>query len=208
MQILDLTLPLTPGELAYADPSGYTDPPTDVEPWITIGEDVNGWSSQFHVSHLHLSAHAGTHIDAPSHFHAGAATVSDLPAAALAGSAVVIDLRDASIDQAARLRDAAPRASVADATPLLLTPRTWLSIAAVDEIVAWNRPLIAFAGEEDADEGFVAVSRLLAAGVWMLTNLDPVKATQVLDGDLLVVAPLNIEGLEGSPCRVFAIREA
>jgi arylformamidase len=206
MRLLDLTLPLIPGEAPYVDPNGYADPPTEAEPWVTIGEDVNGWSSLFHVSHLHLSAHAGTHIDAPSHFRAGAPTVSDLPAEALVASAIVVDLRDPSVDQASRLREAAPLAAPADVTPLLLTPPAWLTVEAVDEVIAWKRPLIAFAGEEDADPGFVAVARLLAANVFMLTNLDPEKAARVQDGDLLVVAPLNVDGLEGSPCRVFALR--
>lgn len=85
-------------------------------------------------------------------------------------------------------------------------PRKWLTPGAVDEVIAWTRPLIVFAGETDADPGYVAVSRLLGANRWIVTNLDPEAAAQVQDGDLLVVAPLAITGLEGSPCRVFALR--
>jgi kynurenine formamidase len=205
MLILDLTLPLADTDVPYTDASGYADPPTQVEPWITIGQQSGAGTSPFHVSHLHLSAHAGTHIDASSHFHDGAPTVSDLPPEALAGRAVVIDLRDVGTDLVGRLREAAARASAPEVSPLLLTPPLWLTPQAVDEVIAWNRPLIAF-GEEDSDPGFVAVSRLLAAGRWMATNLDPAKATLVQDGDLLVVAPLAIAGIEGSPCRVLAIR--
>jgi arylformamidase len=206
MLIIDLTLPLlTPG-VPFTDPSGYTDPPTRVEPWVTIGQTSGAWISPFHVSHLHLSAHAGTHIDAPSHFHADAPGVSDLSIAALAGRAVVVDLRDAS-DPVASLRAARERAAAPGVTPLLLTPPTWLTPEAVDEAIAWNRPLIAFAGDTDADPGYTALSRLLGAGRWIVTNLDPENAAQVRDGDLLVVAPLAIAGLEGSPCRVLAIRD-
>jgi arylformamidase len=206
MLILDLTLPLSDTDVPYTDASGYADPPTRVEPWVTIGQQSGDWTSPFHVSHLHLSAHAGTHLDAPSHFHHGAPSVSDLPPEALAGRAVVIDLRDVGTDLVGRLREARSRASEPEVTPLLLTPPQWLTPQAVDEVIAWNRPLIAFAGEEDSDPGFVAVSRLLAAGRWMASNLDPARATQVQDGDLLVVAPLAIAGIEGSPCRVLAIR--
>jgi len=206
MLIIDLTIPLSPS-VPFTDPSGYIDPPTRVEPWVTIGQSSGAGTSPFHVSHLHLSAHASTHIDAPSHFHAGAPTVSDLPAEALAGRAVVIDLRNAANDLITPLREARGRASAPGATPLLLTPLQWLTPAAVDEVIAWQRPLITFAGEEDADPGFVAVSRLLAAYRWMVTNLDPDNAAQVQDNDLLVVAPLAIAGLEGSSCRVLAIRD-
>jgi arylformamidase len=206
MLIIDLTLPLSDGDVPFVEPSGYADPPTHVEPWVRIGDARGGWTSPFHVSHLHLSAHAGTHIDAPSHFQDGARTVSDLPAQALAGRAAVVDLREAA-DATGRLREARGRASAPDVTPLILTPPEWLTPEAVDEVVAWERPLIAFAGDEDADAGFVAVRRLLAADRWMASNLDPQKAAQVRDGDLLVVAPLAITALEGSPCRVLAIRD-
>jgi arylformamidase len=207
MLILDLTLPLSGAGVPYTDPSGYADPPTRVEPWVTIGQRSGDYTSPFHVSHLHLSAHAGTHIDAPSHFHAGAPTVSGLPTAALAGRAIVVDLRDAGAGLVPLLRDAHHRASAPDVTPLLLTPPQWLTPEAVDEVIAWQRPLLACAGEEDADPGFIAVGRLLAANRWLVTNLDPAKAAQVHDGDLLVVAPLAIAGIEGAPCRVLAIRD-
>ncbi len=206
MLILDLTLPLSDADPPFTEPSGYADPPTRIEPWVTIGQPSGDWISPFHVSHLHFSAHAGTHIDAPSHFHDGALTISDIPPEALAARAVVIDLRDAGDGLVPRLRAAAGRASAPDVTPLLLTPPEWLTPQAVDEVIAWHRPLIAFAGESDSDPGYVAVSRLLATGRWIATNLDPEKAAQVQDGDLLVVAPLAIAGIEGSPCRVLAIR--
>jgi kynurenine formamidase len=203
--ILDLTLPLSTDDPPFTDPTGYSDPPTRIEPWITIGEQRGAWTSPFHVSHLHLSAHAGTHLDAPSHFQSGAPTMSYLPSEALVGRAVVVDLRDTA-KLVERLRKARERASKPEVTPLILTPPAWLTPAAVDEIIVWDRPLIAFAGETDSDEGYVAVSRLLAAGHWMASNLDPEKATQVQDGDLLVIAPLALSGLEGSPCRVLAVR--
>ncbi len=207
MVIIDLTLALSDADVPFIDPSGYSDPPTRIEPWIAIGQTSSAWTSPFHVSELHLSAHAGTHIDAPSHFHPGAPTVSDLPPEALAGRAIVIDLRDSAIDLVTPLRSAAALASAPGVTPLLLTPPGWLTPEAVDELIAWERPLIAFAGEADSDASFVAVSRLLAAGRWIATNLDPQKAAQVQNGDLLVIGPLAIAGIEASPCRVLAIRE-
>lgn len=206
MRVLDLSLPLAHGKTPYVDPSGYSDPPTTIEPWVSIDDKRGDWTSPFHVSRLGLSAHAGTHIDAPSHFHRGAATMSGLPLETLAGRAVVIDLRNAATDPVHRLRGARERASQPDATPLILTPPAWLTLEAVDEVVAWQRPLVVFAGEEEGDAGFAAVSRLLGAGRWMVANLNPDKAALVLDGDLLVVAPLAVGSIEASPCRVLALR--
>ena len=40
----------------------------------------------------------------------------------------------------------------------------------------------------------------------MVGNLDVKQALRVRDGDLLLVAPLPLVGVEGSPCRVLALR--
>lgn len=206
MLVVDLTQPLSHGDPPFAEPSGYTDPPTQIEPWVTIGQPAGDRPSPFHVSRLQLSAHAGTHLDAPSHFHPGAASVSGLPAGDLAGRAVVVDLRDAGAELPSRLRQARVRAAQPDVTPLLLTPPQWLTPEAVDEVVAWGRPLIACAGETEGDADYTALSRLLGAGRWLASNLDVEKALLVQDGDLLVVAPLAVRDTEASPCRVLAIR--
>jgi arylformamidase len=206
MLIIDLTLPISDRDPPFVEAGGYTDPPTLIEPWVRIGDQRDAWTSPYHVSRLQISAHAGTHIDAPSHFHPGAPTVTDLPTEALVGAAVVIDVRDSGTQTPARLRAARERASQLGITPLILTPPQWLTPESVDAVIVWQRPLIAFAGEEDSDEGYVAVSRLLGANRWIAGNLDLEKALLVRDGDLLVIAPLLIDGIEGCPCRVLAIR--
>ena len=205
MQVIDLSLPISPDTPPFVEETGYSDPETVIEPWVRIGQDLDGWSSLFHVSRLGLSAHVGTHLDAPSHFVDGAATISDLPLDALAGRAVVIDAREAG--QTTRsLEDVGQKASEAGVLPLVLTSDRWLTTLEVDVIASWGRPLIAFAGETDADDGYVAVRHFLAKGRWLVGNLDVEQALRVRDGDLLVVAPLPLVGLEGSPCRVLALR--
>jgi kynurenine formamidase len=46
----------------------------------------------------------------------------------------------------------------------------------------------------------------LGCDIPLVTDLDPDAADQVRDGDLLIVAPLRLVGLDGSPCRVLAVR--
>ena len=46
----------------------------------------------------------------------------------------------------------------------------------------------------------------LAADIPLVTDLDSQSSAQVRDGDLLIVAPLRLVGLDGSPCRVLAVR--
>jgi kynurenine formamidase len=40
----------------------------------------------------------------------------------------------------------------------------------------------------------------------MVTDLDPKAVDQVKDGDVIVVAPLRLVGMEGAPCRVLALQ--
>lgn len=210
MEIIDLSQPLDETTPLYREPGGYADPPTRIARWVEIGESVGGRPSRFRVSRLELGLHTGTHLDAPAHFHPGAPTASDLPLDALAGCAVVVDVggnRDGEVS-AEVLVSYRGRASAPDALPLLITPAAGrLSAAAVRELIAWRRPLLAFAGPIDGDDyDYPATRALLGAGLWLATELDPARARRVRDGDCLIVAPLPLRGTEGAPCRVLAIR--
>ncbi len=46
---------------------------------------------------LHLSAHTGTHIDAPAHFVKGGKNLSDFPLSRLIGPALVVELSDIDV---------------------------------------------------------------------------------------------------------------
>ena len=60
--------------------------PTRVLPWTP--RQLHGWTSNA----LFINEHAGTHLDAPSHFIKGGASVDQLDLARLTGPAVVLDL--------------------------------------------------------------------------------------------------------------------
>jgi arylformamidase len=93
MRIFDITLTITP-EM----PCWPGDPPVEVGRVATL-EAGDGYN----LTRLALSAHTGTHVDAPAHFLPGGATVEDLPFAPLIGRAVVADLTGVErvIDRAA-----------------------------------------------------------------------------------------------------------
>lgn len=82
MKFIDVTLPLDSNLPVYP---GNT--PFSVEP---IKRIARGDSSN--VSTLHLSAHAGTHVDAPRHFIDGAGDADSLPIELLLGRARVIEV--------------------------------------------------------------------------------------------------------------------
>jgi len=82
MKLIDVTVPLDSGVPVYP---GNT--PFSLEP---IKRVSRGDSSN--VSTLHMSAHAGTHVDAPRHFFDGAPGAEGLPLEMLMGRARVIEL--------------------------------------------------------------------------------------------------------------------
>jgi kynurenine formamidase len=202
MQIFDLTLPLDVSTPVYAEPGGYLDPPYRAEPWAAAA--AQGYS----VHRLEMGSHTGTHLDAPTHFHPGLATVDQLPVSALIGRAVVIELRSLSRVTAAALQ---PRSTAVQSggLPLFLAPSAGvlLSADAVIAVASWRPRLILYTGQflDEIDRHYH--NRVwLGASIPLVTDLDPAAAAQVQDGDLLITAPLPLVGLDGSPCRVFALR--
>jgi len=82
MKFIDVSVPLGAGLAVYPG-----NPPFQVQPLKRIAE---GGSSN--VSALHLSAHAGTHVDAPRHFFDNADGVDALPLELLIGRTRVLEV--------------------------------------------------------------------------------------------------------------------
>ena len=87
MHTYDLTLTVSP-EI----PVWPGDPSVDLQRVRKIEEGANA-----NVSHLKMSVHTGTHVDAPYHFLENGKTVDELPLNILMGRAYVVHLHD-SVD--------------------------------------------------------------------------------------------------------------
>lgn len=107
-RLLDLTQPLSPVTPLW--PGSRS-----VEVEVESDHDTGG----FYLRNLSLPEHAGTHIDAPAHFHAGGATTDRIPLAALVRPAVLLDVRHLVGDD----------------------PRFALGAAAIDEIEERDGPI-------------------------------------------------------------------
>lgn len=81
---LDATMPIRSGMVHWPDNLGVTVGPTHS---MAAGAAAN-------VTELHLSAHTGTHVDAPRHFIADGADVTALDLRTLMGPAVVVAIHD------------------------------------------------------------------------------------------------------------------
>lgn len=76
---------------------------TQVESIVADPATVPPTGRWYVVTQIHLSGHAGTHVEAPLHAVAGGAAVGALPAERFFGEAVILDLRDVAWSQPVEL---------------------------------------------------------------------------------------------------------
>jgi arylformamidase len=203
MNVIDLTQPLNAQTPAYTDEGGYRDPSYRTEPWASI--PTQGYS----VHRLELGTHTGTHLDAPAHFHAQGRTVDKILASALVGWAKVIDVRAWTRVTTTALDSYSGSWRDGDLL-LFVAPDAGIPIdaSAVATVAEWRPKLILFSGQLfDEGERYHHNRVWLGADVPLVTDLDPTAAAHVRDGDLLMVAPLPLEGMDGAPCRVYAVQD-
>jgi len=219
-RILDISLPLS-----VATPAWPGDPPFAM---TRLADMASGDMAT--VSHLSMSAHAGTHVDAPAHFLTGGADVADLPLEAMIGPAYLADAVAA----------AGPPRRGAGATPPSLTASDLAAIGIPDGV---ERLLLRTRGPGHEappagvfDPEFVALAPdaarwlverrlrlvgidgpsiapmadagtthrvLLRAGVVIVEGLD-LRDAAAGHHDL-VCLPLRVPGAEGAPARAVLI---
>ena len=201
---LDVTVPVRDGMLRWPG-----DVPVEVNrrESIAAGDGAN-------VSAISMSAHTGTHMDAPVHFIDGAAAMETLPLDAVIGPARLIEIEDPEVVSADELRRHAPRAGE---RLLLKTPnstRAWWEEDFSEDFV-YVEPdaaaLLADAGVTLVGVDYLSVGgmesgaethgHMLRAGVWIVEGL---KLTAVEPGDYeLICLPLQLVGADGAPARAL-----
>jgi len=162
-------------------------------------------------THLHLSAHCGTHLDAPLHFIPHGQCIADLPLSRFRLNAHVIDCGDSRVIGAELLDSAEirPGEGVLFKTTNALLPRTSYS----DGFVALNveaalRLVDLKAGlagidylsiEAPGDPQYTVHKTLLGAGMLILEDVDLRNAGPGSYG--LYCFPLKLHATEASPVR-------
>jgi arylformamidase len=203
---LDASVPVRDGMVHWP-----TDPPVE----ITLRESIAG-GDPANLSSMRMSAHTGTHMDAPRHFIADGTGIDAFPPGTGIGPALVVVISDPQAVGAEELREA----GIEDKRPkrLLLKTRNsetpwwnedfhedFVPIApdAAELIVGSGIELIGIdylsVGGDDA--GQEAHRRLLGAGVWIVEGLD---LSDVRAGAYeLICLPLRLSGLDGAPARAL-----
>jgi arylformamidase len=139
---------------------------------------------EYNLTAIAMSAHTGTHVDAPLHFLDGAASIDGMPLDALIGPALVVDGTSAPVDPAERVLFRCGSEIVAEVARALVAART--RAVGIDSLSI---------GDSETHR------ILLGGGVWIIEGLD---LSAVLPGHYhLVCLPLKIEGADGAPARAL-----
>ena len=171
------------------------------------------------LTHLNLSAHTATHMDAPRHFIADGKTMDQLPLDAVLGACRVLALRDVS-DQITPA-DLEPHAPL-PGERLLLQTRNAFHSWALDhfdtEFVSIRQDAAQFLVERQVrtvgidylsiggyGKDIVETHQImLGAEIWVIEGLN-LAAVEPGEYELLCL-PLNILGADGAPCRAVLRR--
>ena len=199
--IVDISRPLSPGIAVFPMDTPYSE--TFVAR-IGPGCPVN-------VSAITLSAHCGTHADAPFHYDANGAKAGALPLDVFIGPCRVIDARAAGPlclpdHIAASLGNTPPRVLLRLMDPL--DPKIWhpdFRAVAPETIELLKASGVKLVGVDTASvdpetsKPLPAHMAARAAGMLILENL---LLDHVTPGDYeLIALPLKFENLDGSPVR-------
>jgi arylformamidase len=211
LNILDISVPLN-AEL----PVWPGDPQIVLERYrcISEGNDSND-------SRIACSVHAGTHVDAPSHFIENGATVDQLPLDIFIGSAMVVELLNVDVITVETLETLALPVEMkrllfktknsalwADPTHQFNSDFVALSADAAQWLVHKGVRLVGIdylSVQLYKDSEPLTHKILLEAGVIIVEGLNLHKARQA--SYQLVCLPLKLAGSEGAPARAILIEK-
>jgi arylformamidase len=152
-----------------------------------------------------MSAHCGTHADAPGHVLGDGAAIGEAPLAAYIGPARVLDLPhrgEVGPDALPRRSIGAPRILFRSGGRASLSPLAAIRLAEKGAMLVGTDA--ASIDPEDAED-LPAHRALLSRGIALLEDLD---LSGVPEGDYQLVAlPLRFVDLDASPVRAILIKE-
>jgi arylformamidase len=209
--MLDVTVAIAPGMLTYpGDPTVRIDRIED----MAAGDVSN-------LSVVSMSAHTGTHVDAPFHFVAGGDTIDRLPLDVLVGEVFVADMRGVSTIGVAELEAAGAPAGTQRVFFLTDWSARWNErtpafperyTAVTQDGARWivdrgfrmvGTDFISIEGPEDPT--FAVHRTLLGAGVVIVEGLD---LRDVTPGTYTVwCLPLKLRDGDGGPARVILVAD-
>lgn len=203
-RIIDISTPLDEYTPAYEG-----DPVFERTVVASINEEGEGYN----LSTLSMSAHSGTHVDAPVHFVARGKTIDQIQPRRWVSPAIVIDLPDSGPIASERLE----RQGIRTGDTVLLRANNGRGDAATESASALTLDAASYlvsrkvnmvgidtlSIEPYDDPDFPVHKRLLRNNVLIIENLRLEKVTP--GRYTLIVAPLLITGGDGAPARALLV---
>jgi arylformamidase len=203
---IDISMPLRNGVVGWPG-----DVPVELARRATIGQ-----GSDYNISMITLSTHAGTHMDAPLHFIRGGMSIDMLPFDATVGPARVVEIEDTESIKPAELE----RLAIVEGERILFKTSNsnspWpdldfqdgyvhISPEGAEFLVEKKVRCVAIdylsVGSLDMACSVPTHTTLLAGGVWII---ECVYLGGVQPGHYeLICLPLRVEGAEGAPARAI-----
>jgi len=203
-RIIDISTPLDEHTPAYEG-----DPVFERTVVASINEEGEGYN----LSTLSMSAHSGTHVDAPAHFVARGKTIDQIQPRRWVSPAIVIDLPDGGPIASEQLE----RQGIRTGDTVLLRANNGrgdtatesasaLTLDAASYLVSRKVNMVGIdtlSIEPYDDPDFPVHKRLLRNNVLIIENLRLEKVTP--GRYTLIVAPLLITGGDGAPARALLV---
>ncbi len=206
----DISVPLKDGMVCWP---GDTAPEVKQVSFLERGDMCN-------VTTLRMSAHTGTHMDAPRHFVAGGDPIDQTPIDALVGPARVVEIHDGAAIRRAELERIAPRVGERLIFKTKNSQGAWKR-ADFDKdfvyIADEGAQYLAECGVRTVGVDYLSIGgfyhdtvethvAILGAGIAVIEGLD---LAEVEPGDYeLICLPLKIAGADGAPARAVLRRPA
>jgi arylformamidase len=205
---IDISAPVRSGMVRWPD-----DPEVEI---VRVADMANGHA--YNLSRISMSAHTGTHIDAPLHLLSDGQAVDQMPLEAMVGPARVIEITNPRAVEPEELRGQEIQLGERILLKTINSQRCWTSSRFVEDYVGVSPAAAEFlAARRVRTVGidYLSVGRfgpegeqthriLLGAGIWLIEGLDlsPVEAGSYD----LVCLPLNLVGADGAPARAILRR--
>lgn len=178
--------------------------PGDPKPIVTKLSDISK-GDMYNLSSFSMCAHNGTHVDAPSHFIKNGKSIDMIPLERFVGDCIVISTNNLiTKDVALEILTKAKFEGVDQR--ILIKGDGVVSEEAASLFAENNIWLIGTESQSvgPADSPKKVHEILLSKNVVLLEGIN---LKNVCDGVYFLCAqPLNIEGIEGSPCRAILIK--
>ncbi len=206
MDWIDISMPLRSG-----GPGWPGDAPVEVARSATIGR-----GSPYNMTKMALSAHSGTHVDAPLHYIPGGRSIDAIDFDAVVGPARVVGISDTESIKPAELEGLDVRPGERLLFRTANSDRPWPDLPFREDYVFLTPEAAGYlvsrgvrcvgvdylsVGPPDVERAASTHIRLLEGGVWIIECL---YLAEVTAGDYdLICLPLRVEGAEGAPARAL-----